>query len=417
MRLPAMAIALSMVTLVGVACSGAPDSGEGGGGSPQHGGGSTSGSGSGTPGGTGSDTGDGSGDVFGGDGDLGLGGGSEASSASSGGSTAAGEACATKSSEAGFQQVYLAFAFDVSASMGANNAPWRDKSLKWDPVVAATKEFFVDPASTGFRASLTFFPGARRMCVGETYVTPDVAMTPLPSPVFGEAIDAVTPPDDTSWRMGTPTAFVMEGTIAFVEAQRQQNPGKYAIVLVTDGYPELCSREGRPEADRIEAVVEHVEAAHASGISTFVVGVNNPPVEDAPPSLTNLQEIAAAGGTGEAFIIDTGDPKQTAATFKAAVDKIRGAAVSCTIPIPPPPDGRTFDKQKVNVTYTSATSNTPVTLVYDQECAAEGTWRYDDAANPTAIVLCDDTCAVVQADVEVSLGVDFTCEDVIVVPR
>ncbi|WP_437580790.1 vWA domain-containing protein [Sorangium sp. So ce887] len=389
-----------MVNLASAACSGAPEGTAGGGGSQN---------------GTGTGTGTGAGGDYDGsfgEGDVpGPGADSGATGASSGGSTAAGQACATETSQAGFQQVYLAFAFDVSASMGSNDVAWRDRSLKWDPISAATKQFFEDPGSTGLRASMTLFPGPARMCNGDTYLTPDVAMTPLPSPAFGEAMDSVVPPI-AAWRIGTPTAFVIEGTTAFVEEQRRQSPGEYAIVLVTDGYPELCTGP----ANSVEAVVERVAAARASGISTFVIGVENPPVEDAPASLENLRDIAAAGNTGEAFIIDTGNAAQTSAAFKEAINEIRGAAVSCTIPIPPPPDGRSFDKQKVDVKYTSAVSSTPTTLVYDQACAAAGTWRYDDPANPTAIVLCDDTCAVVQSEVEVSLGVDFTCEDVIEVP-
>ncbi|XYI01697.1 vWA domain-containing protein [Sorangium sp. So ce1128] len=410
MRLATMAIALSMVGAVGAACGGG--SGIQDGDSSQN----SSGAGNSSGNGNGSSNGSGGGDNgFGAGGGLDLGGNSSAGNTGTGSSTGAGDACATKTSEAGFQQVHLAFAFDVSGSMGANDVEWHSKELKWDPIVAATKQFFTDPASEGFRASLTFFPGAggrMRMCVADTYSTPDVPMTPLPSPAFGAAIDAVTPPNDNSWRIGTPTAFAMEGTIAFVEAERQQNSGKYAIVLVTDGYPELCNGG----ANSIEAVVERVEAARASDIATFVVGVDNPPVEGAPASLANLHQIAAAGGTGEAFILDTGNAAETSAAFKAAIEEIRGAAVSCTIPIPPAPDGRSFDKQKVNVTYTSATTSTPTTLGYDQSCAAESAWRYDDPVNPTAIVLCDGTCAAVQAQFEVSLGVDFTCEDVIEVP-
>ncbi|KYF84782.1 cell wall anchor domain-containing protein, partial [Sorangium cellulosum] len=288
-----------------------------------------------------------------------------------------------------------------------------DKALKWDPVVAATKQFFSDPESTGLMASLTFFPGPdrRRMCRAGTYENPDVPMTSLPSQAFGEAIDDVTPRRDDDWRMGTPTAFVVEGTVGFIEEERQQSPGKYAVVLVTDGYPQLC--EG---SDSIEAVVRHVRAAREDGIATYVVGVANPPVPDAPENVANLQDIAEAGGTGEAFIIDTGDPAQTTATFKAAIDQIRGTAISCTIAIPSAPDGRTFDKQKVNVTYTTGASNTPTHLLYDQDCAADSAWRYDDPANPTSIELCASACSTVQADPAASLSVEFTCEDVIEVP-
>ncbi|XXY45480.1 vWA domain-containing protein [Sorangium sp. So ce269] len=399
MRLLTMTIALSMVALVGAACGGASDSGESSG-SSQSSGGSPTGS-------------TGSGDIGAGTG-AGPGGTSGAGGNSTVGSTGAGQACATQQSEAGLQQVYLAFAFDVSGSMGMNDEPWHDKTLKWDPVVAATKQFFTDSESAGLMASLTFFPGAdrRRMCSARAYLTPDVEMTPLPSPAFGEAIDDVTPRDDDDWRIGTPTAFVVEGTVDFIEEERQQNPGKYAVVLVTDGYPQLCD----DESDSVEAVVRRVQAAREDNIATYVVGVANPPVEGAPESVENLQEIAEAGGTGDAFLIDTGDPAQTAAAFKAAIDQIRGTAISCTIGIPPAPDGRTFDKQKVNVTYTSGGGNTPTTLMYDQECAAEGAWRYDDPGNPTAIELCASTCARVQADAAAALAVEFTCDDVIQVP-
>ncbi|WP_437978412.1 vWA domain-containing protein [Sorangium sp. So ce295] len=409
-----------MVALIGAGCGGANDgNGDSAGSQSSTGTGNGSGNGSGSGSGNSTSTSTGYDDTFGNGSGAGSGGGSGATGSSNGSSTGAGEACATQSSQAGFQQVYLAFAFDVSASMTASDVEWRRKDLKWDPVAIATKQFFVDPSSAGFQASLTFFPGAqaaRQACQADIYLTPHVPMTPLPSPAFGMAIDAIEPEISSSrtWRTTTPTVFAVEGTLAFIEAQRQQNPGKYAIVLVTDGYPQLCGGA----ADTLEAVVTQVNAARAANIPTFVIGVDSPQGEaDAPPSLTNLHQIAEAGGTGEASMLNTGNPDETIAAFKTAIEKIRGAAVSCTIPIPPPPDGRSFDKQKVNVTYTSATSNMPTTLTYDQACAAAGTWRYDDPANPTAIVLCDDTCAVVQADVEVSLGVDFTCEDVIQVPQ
>ncbi|WP_437878248.1 VWA domain-containing protein [Sorangium sp. So ce513] len=411
MRLSTMAIALSLVAAVGAACSVNPGAEDGADTSPNNaGGGAASGSGVGSTSGSGSGTGGSSDSGFGETGNLNSGG-----SAASSGTGSTGDACATKTSEAGFQQVYLAFAFDVSASMGSNDVEWRSKALKWDPVVEATKQFFEDSASTGFKASLTFFPGPggrQEMCSSDSYTTPAVPMTVLPSPAFGEAIDAVTPRDNRSWRIGTPTAYAMEGILEFIEAERQQNPGKYAIVLVTDGYPEQC----RDDSDSIEAVVERVGAALDSGISTFVIGVDSPPGPGSPPSLTNLHQIAEAGGTGEAFMLDTGNAAETSAAFTAAIEAIRGAAVSCTIPIPPAPDGRNFDKKKVVVTYTSTATSTPTPLGYDQACATENAWRYDEPLNPTAIVLCNDTCAAVQAQFEVSLGVDFTCEDVIEVP-
>ncbi|WP_437737777.1 vWA domain-containing protein [Sorangium sp. So ce1335] len=333
----------------------------------------------------------------------------------SGGSSGEGGACATETAEADIEPVYMAFAFDVSGSMGMGDDPWHDKSLKWDPVVAATKQFFADPLSQGIHASLRFFPSegdTDTKCDADTYTTPEVPMTPLPSPSFAEAIDAVTPQAPEEWRGGTPTLFVMQGTISYVEAQRQATPGKYAIVLVTDGYPQGCGSRN----NRISLVADQAASALADGIPTYVIGVANPPLEGAPETVEDMNEVAVAGGTEHAYLIDTGNPAATTDAFKAAVDAIRGAAVSCTVAIPPAPDGRTFDAQKVRVRYTSGDGD-PTALTYDQDCATERAWRYDSPENPTQIVLCDSTCAAIQADPEAALGVDFTCEDVIAIPR
>ena len=223
-----------------------------------------------------------------------------------------------------------------------------------------------------------------------------------------------------TWRTSTPTAFAVEGMVQFVEAQRQQNPGKYAIVLVTDGYPEGCGRGGFPGGtmqgdNSLEAVVQQVEAARAANISTFVIGVDSPPGPGAPPSLTNLHEIAAAGGTGEASMLNTGDPAQTAAAFKTAIEKIRGAAVSCTIPIPPPPDGSFFDRTRINVLVDLGEGDVRVGKVADPSaCDDRGGWHYDDELDPTSVILCPATCEALQAAPGETRRVDvqFGCQTI-----
>ncbi|WP_437580853.1 vWA domain-containing protein [Sorangium sp. So ce887] len=389
MRVLTVAMAMLSVAAVGLGCGSSPsDGGEEGEGTSS---GGTSGEG----------------------GSLDIGGaaGPGSSGAGSGSPTGGDGTCATQTAAASLQPVYLAFAFDVSGSMGKGDKDWHDKSLKWDPVVAATKQFFADAGAEGLTASLTFFPAQDDKCETGIYTTPDVPLTPLPSPAFGAALDQIEPMTSSDWRGGTPTAWVMRGTSAFIGAQRQQNPGKYAIVLVTDGYPQGCDEA----SDTIDAVVADAQAALAANILTYVIGVENPPIPGAPDTLDDLHKIAAAGGTESAVLIDTGDPSQTTAAFKAAVERIRSAAVSCTMAIPLSPDGSSFDKEKVRVVYTDG-SNATTELVYDQSCATEDAWRYDEPASPTQIVLCVDTCTTVQADVAAELSVDFTCESVIEVP-
>ncbi len=336
-----------------------------------------------------------------------------AGSGDSAGDTGDGDVCATVSANAELTPVFLAFAFDVSGSMGKGDHPWHDATLKWDPVVAATRGFFEDPASAGLMASLTAFPidaGEDERCDAESYTEPDVDMTALPSTKFGEALDGIRAED---WRGGTPTLAAVGGVLDSIDAYRAGHPGHYVLVLVTDGYPQDC------KDDSIESVEDAVRAV-ASDIPTYVIGVKNPPLTDsdgntAPDTVSNLSGVAEAGGTATAFIIDTGEPADTTAAFKAAVDQIRGVAVACNIDVPDPPDGRAFEKDHVVVSYTSGKTKTQ--LSYDADCTGDAGWHYDDVTAPTQVVLCPSICAAVQADTRASLAVGFTCQPVFELPR
>jgi hypothetical protein len=306
--------------------------------------------------------------------------------------------CVAQSAASELRRVYMAFAFDISASMGNNAETF---SLKWQPVVAATKIFFVEPEAAGISASLTFFPGpggTQAQCASTSYVAPDVPQTLLPSNAFAAAIDGLGMTPNDAWRTSTPTLAVYQGTVASLRALREGSSADanvtQAIVLVTDGLPQSCGAN-----DDLERVLREVQA---SGILTYVVGVA---LE--PNAAENLNRLAQAGGTESAFIIAIGDPLQTERDFKAAVDEIRGVSVSCTIAIPLPPINTEFVPEQVNVTYDS--SGSIERLSYDPDCRSEAAWRYDDLANPQAIVLCDSACGAVQADVKASLEIEFGC--------
>ena len=311
------------------------------------------------------------------------------------------DACAKQTARATRQPVYLVFGFDVSGSMGKGDKPWHDRSLKWEPVVAATKTFFEDARSEGFSAALTFFPADDDRCDKASYQTPDVTMQALPSKQFGEALDAIGMED---WRGGTPTLHVLQGIFDQIDTEQQTHPGRYGVVLVTDGYPQDC------DDDSIQSVADLVKS-RAADIPTYVIGVENPPIEDAPDVTTNLTQVAEAGGTGKAYLIDTGDPTKTTNAFKATIDAIRSSAVSCMLSIPDPPQGQTFDKQKVSVRHLSGSKQTA--LSYDADCRASTSWHYDDATQPHELVLCPETCKTLQGDEHAELVVDFECEPVI----
>lgn len=316
------------------------------------------------------------------------------------------EACVSDNTSAELEPVILAFAFDVSGSMGQGDFPYHDRSLKWDPVVSATKTFFNDPASQGLSASLVFFPVEDDKCESDSYATPVVPLTALPSIAFSNAIDANTPATEDDWIGGTPTLAVLQGTHGFLQQSIQDNPeARHAIVLVTDGYPQGCD----DEVNDIEAVAAFV-GSYSDLLPTYVIGVKNPITEeepDPPDVVTNLNLIAENGGTETAFVIDTGDATQTSADFAAVVEAIRGNSLSCTLVIPPPPSGETLDTELVNVTFTGSAG--AVALAYSADCSLENSWHFDDPAAPTTIELCETTCSTVLDDTSANLDVEFGC--------
>jgi hypothetical protein len=342
------------------------------------------------------------------------------------------EECGAVGQPTSVNEVVLAFVFDVSASMGSHQEPYFSRELKWDPVVAATKAFFEDPASEGISATLTFFPNdqapltgadgalgvigalltgsAVSVCDPGAYTQPDVGRTELPSGAFASAIDAITPATDADWRLGTPTLAALQGTLDAIAEMKAADPNtSYSIVLVTDGMPALCGGA----ADSV-STVEAAVAAVADEVATYVIGVDNPATtanQNPPDTVSDLNAVSRAGGTGDAFLIDTDDPETTASTLAAVIETIKDKAFECEMAIPEPPEGEVFDPLLVNVAFTGS-SGTETIYEYDPVCASDLGWHFNDEANPGSIVLCGSACDGILADAERGAGqlnVKFGC--------
>ncbi len=284
-------------------------------------------------------------------------------------------ACVTSTATATAKPVYLVFAYDQSGSMAANG--------KWTAAGAAMKGFFTSPSMNGIHAAMTLFPkytAYPAFCSESEYASPDVAVTTLPSAQFGAALDATAPQPGKG---GTPTMAALSGAMTYaLELQKTvAKDANVAVVMVTDGVPEVCFDKGDV------GPASQVAAANAATIPTYVVGVGS--------DLANLNAIGAAGGTKQAFIVSVGDPAKTQTDLSAAINTIKVAAISCDYAIPSPPDGETLDPSKLNVQYTP-TGGAAQALDYDATCATGGGWRYDDANHPTRVVACGSTCASIK---------------------
>ena len=265
---------------------------------------------------------------------------------------------------------------DDSASM----LPW------WPATTDAINQFFQDPGSAGVGVGVQFFG---EECDPNFYATPSVPIAPLPGNM--NALQTAFPLLPLE---GTATVPAMQGAVQHARQWATQHPdSKTVILLVTDGLPADCN-------STVEGVVD-VIAEGLSGspsIQTFVIGIGI--------GLLALNDFAAAGGTGQALLVEAG----VAQELVTALNDIRGAALPCDYALPDG-NGNTVDPKEVNLSYTApgATESTPIGWVpTSMDCdPLKGGWYYDNAAAPSRLIACDQSCGTLKdagGQVSVVLG-------------
>jgi hypothetical protein len=215
-------------------------------------------------------------------------------------------------------------------------------------------------------------------CSVQTYAVPSV---PLSLPPNHPAVVADIGKHGPGG--GTPTRPALEGGMQYANSWAAANPGRNTIVvLATDGDPTGCMTNAVQDS-------VNIAAAGLNGpnkIKTFVIGVGN--------SLTSLNAIAQAGGTTQAFVLDTGG--DVAKAFSDALAAIHGQAASCDFKVPTTTDKGTIDLGKVNVNLTEkgGTAGTiPQTIDGTVgSCGDQAAWYYDNPAAPTLLKMCPKAC-------------------------
>lgn len=337
-------------------------------------------------------------------------------------SSGTGGGCAAAVSKAEQVPLGMYLMIDKSGSMDGQ---------KWTDVTSAIKTFVDQPSAAGIGVGLQFFPldsgmacgtfcvtnadcGAcgpcmpwipTGICIGAgastcdvpTYATPAVAIANLPGigPVIKSSLDANVPSG------GTPTSAALDGAITYTKQWMTMNPNAVGVaIFATDGDPSDCDTD----LNNINAIA----AAGLNGtpsVKTYVIGVGQ--------SLTALNGIAAAGGTGQAFLVDTNGAQDQ---FLQAMNAIRGAALSCAYLIPPPPMGEMIDYGAINVEYTPDGGMPQVIpqVASPIACPASGlAWYYDSNMPPKQILLCPSTCDQISADSKGQVNVAVGCATVI----
>jgi hypothetical protein len=338
-------------------------------------------------------------------------GGTSSSAGNGAGGLDSNSACVGTSVEGERVPVDLYFMVDTTGSMNCPVPDSLDKPCTVDPgppyatttrwVVesAALKSFMQSKSNDGLGVGIGFFPSSRDSCNAATYKQPsvEIAMLPGASSQLTAAIAAKKPSGST------PTLASLTGAVQHATEYAKAHVGhRVAVVYSTDGYPVGC---GSDNTITNAAKVAKTAFEGNPSVPVYVLALGN--------NLSSLNEIATAGGTDHAFLIDTS--RDAAAQLSAALDEIRGRAlVGCTYEIPTPPAGQQIDYGLVNVRLTNGSGS--VTQVYrdPSQTACDQGWQY--SSDKTQINLCGDICSQVKNDPNMKLEVLFGCTTE-VVPR
>ncbi len=293
--------------------------------------------------------------------------------------------------------------FDHSESM-ADAIPGTNPPVTWWATAQQAIATFVNnqqAANAHMGVGLQFFPidgTAPASCTAD-YSTPAVEIGLLPgnAGALTSIINAEQPNDFT------PTGPALQGAINHMKTWGPAHPGRApVVVLVTDGFPTECTPQEIPDIATIAKTAFTTDPV----VRTFVVGFN------LGAGGTNLNQIAKAGGTGQATLINNGD---IGTQFVNALLGIASTPLQCSFPIPAPdqPPGQppvVVNTDLVRVEYTPSTStvSAEVPKVGDLGgCAlnANQGWYYDDQTTPKNILICPGTCANFAAGtVSIQLG-------------
>jgi hypothetical protein len=262
---------------------------------------------------------------------------------------------------------------------------------------------------------------ARDICDQAAYVAPAVEVMPLPGAAATIATSLMQHAPDDLPVSGTPTVVALNGALTHAKALQTANPlHKTVVVLATDGLPTSeCEATLKSTATLVQNVISLAAGGAKANptLPTFVIGVFAP--DEAAMGQMNLDSVAAAGGTGKAFIVNTG--QNVTMGFLAALDSIRTTSLPCEYNIPAPEAGQ-LDYRAVNVRLTDETGKVG-TIPYSggnaASCTNAGGWYYDAdpmmGGSPKKIEVCPVSCTTIKAHPKGQVDILLGCktEDIV----
>jgi hypothetical protein len=244
----------------------------------------------------------------------------------------------------------------------------------------------------------------RRSCDSGDYATPAVEMAPraqaaldIPASFAAQEVEG-----------GTPTGPALAGALDYARSWISDHPEhSAAVVLVTDGLPTECTPLDITD-------IAAVAAADATTIPTYVIGVFED--ELAAKAQTNLDALAKAGGTANAFLVTLSS--SVSADVSAALGEIRASQIRCELEIPDSTEGAVrYDHVNVDVTRGGSPTERFHYVSQSADCAgSDDVWHYDVPpadGTPSRIHLCPAACESLQGDADASISVVLGCPTIL----
>jgi Mg-chelatase subunit ChlD len=302
--------------------------------------------------------------------------------------------CFTGSRAVGQIPIDLYFALDRSRSMDTIDRG--ATKTRYAAVSSAMTTFLNSSLSAGLGAGIFFFP--RSLPGGEPYCSPaDYAFPVVPIGLLPGVAASITKAISLQTRgAATPMTPALEGGHIYARGNEASHPDHTtAVVVVTDGAPRDCGSSLQGTAAVVATAMTGVPP-----IRTYVLGVG--------PNLDNLNTIAQAGGSSQAYLVESSGES----SLLSALEAIRTSALACEFVLP----GAISPTDVVRVsTRLGAGGATSIDPVGDADaCAGQAGWFYDrplsgGSSPPSKILLCPASCDPLVQSTGNHLDVTINC--------
>ena len=329
-----------------------------------------------------------------------------------------GKPCHTVSTTITVNPLDIMMLLDESGSMAYQ--------FKWFAVKDAVQSFVTNRRFSGMGVGIQYFPTRTPpLCRLADYLSPEVPIGTLPD--HSATLTTSLNRQVINSLNSTPMSPALAGTGEYLRTYVATKPGHQGlVVLMTDGLPDnTCTRgdtTSTPEVypNTIPNVVRTAERAYTGNppIKTFVVGVGK--------NLQDLNEIADAGGTKAAILVDVQADNATR-QFVDALESIRRSALGCEFNLPSTrlADGTLIDPNFVWMRlYPEGDDPSLIVQVPTiASCTGDGSPKYGwyffrpgadsqgsfDAGSSDVIRLCPATCDYITSGITGKIQADFRC--------